>query len=176
MDVIFGMGSAPGGAPSNIRRLAGRSRPKAAQAIRKLTRLAVSASAGLLDGSSPKDSKIEAMIQVSEKVTVLMIARGVAYSTYDIEDVLKAKFLTPLDLFCLDDEVYGNALRTTNKRVQKVYSDETVKHADLINVLFVQFSDLFELNQEMDELDATTLAAPPRPSRHRPCPKPLLGT
>jgi dGTPase len=55
--------------------------------------------------------------------SIMDIADDIAYSTYDLEDNFKAGFLSPLDLFTLEEDVYEAVSGTINQRLAKQYAD-----------------------------------------------------
>ncbi|RVQ66178.1 dGTP triphosphohydrolase [Sinorhizobium medicae] len=82
--------------------------------------------------------------------SIMDIADDIAYSTYDLEDVFKFGFLTPLDLFALDDAIYDSVVQTINKRLKKQYPeyDRIVAVKDVQEVLHEVFKDLFSFGTE----------------------------
>lgn len=81
--------------------------------------------------------------------SIMDIADDIAYSTYDLEDCFKARFLTPLDLFTIDDRVKTNVVNKINARVRKYYGDDALNRPfaaqDLIDRLFLVFEGLFKI-------------------------------
>lgn len=57
--------------------------------------------------------------------SIMDIADDIAYSTYDLEDNLKAGFLTPAGLLSLDEEVYDAVISTINNRIKKQYPEQS---------------------------------------------------
>jgi dGTPase len=51
--------------------------------------------------------------------TIMDIADDIAYSTYDLEDSFKARFLSPLDLIVTDGKLFDAVLAATNKALRK---------------------------------------------------------
>ncbi|RWO66389.1 MAG: dNTP triphosphohydrolase [Mesorhizobium sp.] len=88
--------------------------------------------------------------------SIMDIADDIAYSTYDLEDNLKAGFLTPMGLFALDDDIYVGVAKTIKDRAAKQYPefDNGVIDADLVRqTLYFVFKEmLFGVD---DELKAT---------------------
>ena len=81
--------------------------------------------------------------------SIMDIADDIAYSTYDLEDCFKAKFLTPLDLFTIDDAIKANVVEKINTRVKKYYGGGALNRPfaveDLIDRLFLVFEGLFRI-------------------------------
>lgn len=77
--------------------------------------------------------------------SIMDIADDIAYSTYDMEDVFKSGFLSPLNLFALDPQIYENVVATINKRLKRQYPEATMTIAvtDVHEILHDVFSDLF---------------------------------
>lgn len=51
--------------------------------------------------------------------TIMDVADDIAYSTYDLEDSMKAGFRTPLDLLGATDDVMDRVLKSTNKNLRE---------------------------------------------------------
>ncbi|WP_082583462.1 dGTP triphosphohydrolase [Mesorhizobium sp. Root695] len=82
--------------------------------------------------------------------SIIDIADDIAYSTYDLEDVFKSGFLSPLDLFALEPAIYEKVVSTINKRLGKQYSDVVTRISvkDVHEILHDVFSDLFTFGTE----------------------------
>lgn len=82
--------------------------------------------------------------------SIMDIADDIAYSTYDLEDIFKSGFHTPLDLFALPEKVYLSVAATINKRLKKQYPDEgrEITVNDIHEVLFDVFNDMFSIGRE----------------------------
>lgn len=82
--------------------------------------------------------------------SIMDIADDIVYSTYDLEDVFKSGFLSPLDLFALDSTIYDNVVSTINSRLAKQYPDVSTRIAvkDVHEILHDVFSDLFTFGTE----------------------------
>ncbi|WP_449301126.1 dGTP triphosphohydrolase [Prosthecodimorpha staleyi] len=83
--------------------------------------------------------------------SIMDIADDIAYSTYDLEDNLKAGFLTPLGLFCLDEDIYSFVSETINGRLAKQYTDVDYKMTPeaVKEVLFkIFYENLFEITDD----------------------------
>lgn len=90
--------------------------------------------------------------------SIMDIADDIAYSTYDLEDNLKARFVTPMGLFALDKELYEAVAKTIRARIRKQYK-ERAEFADKVDgglvekILFTVFKDiLFGAGDEVREL------------------------
>lgn len=55
--------------------------------------------------------------------SIMDIADDIAYSTYDLEDALKAKFLTPSSILSVSDEVISAVCETITRRAREKYQD-----------------------------------------------------
>lgn len=88
--------------------------------------------------------------------SIMDIADDIAYSTYDLEDNFKAGFLSPLDLFVQDEEIYVSVAETINKRLAKQYFDlraEPVDEFKVRNILFEIFEQwIFKFDKEDQDL------------------------
>ncbi|MEI5680641.1 MULTISPECIES: dGTP triphosphohydrolase [unclassified Mesorhizobium] len=86
--------------------------------------------------------------------SIMDIADDIAYSTYDLEDVFKSGFLSPLDLFSLDSAIYDKVVSTINKRLGKQYPDVSTRISakDVHEILHDVFSDLFTFGTEQIQI------------------------
>lgn len=82
--------------------------------------------------------------------SIMDIADDIAYSTYDLEDIFKSGFHNPLDLFALNDQVYGDVANTINKRMKVQYpeANRIVTVKDVQEILFDVFRDIFSFGTE----------------------------
>lgn len=71
----------------------------------------------------------------SIECSIMDIADDIAYSTYDLEDNLKAGFLTPMGLLSLDDDIYKSVAETIKKRALKQYPE----HVDFVEEIDIDF-------------------------------------
>ena len=69
------------------------------------------------------------------------IADDIAYSTYDLEDNIKAGFLTPISLFSLDDKIHDAVAAKISERIKDQYPDHAT---DVIDRTFVKL-ELFRI-------------------------------
>jgi len=81
--------------------------------------------------------------------SIMDIADDIAYSTYDLEDVFKAGFLTPMRLFALDEDIYERVAQTITERLVDAYSPEEIEELGfdvtpeiVKQVLFQVFKDM----------------------------------
>lgn len=51
--------------------------------------------------------------------SIMDVADDIAYSTYDLEDCLKAGFLTPADIFAANDSLFNEVAKKANKALKK---------------------------------------------------------
>lgn len=81
--------------------------------------------------------------------TIMDIADDIAYSTYDLEDVIKSGFLGQLGFFGLDSRVYDAVVSTVNYRLSQQYSDQptTIDAVELQEILHFIFVELFEFGE-----------------------------
>jgi dGTPase len=91
--------------------------------------------------------------------SIMDIADDIAYSTYDAEDIFKAGFLTPMELFALDDEIYDSVAETISSRAQDQYPAEMAElgipiDADIVRqILFSVFQEiLFGVGDDLRKL------------------------
>src|SRR5262249_49466178 len=72
-------------------------------------------------GNSAYDGELKTV-----ECSIMDIADDIAYSTYDLEDCFKAKFLTPLDLFTVDDRIKERVVRKINERIERYYGSNVL--------------------------------------------------
>jgi dGTPase len=105
---------------------------------------------GLVKGYYADDAEVVARVKIAVapglepsrkfktlECSIMDIADDIAYSTYDLEDSLKAGFLTPVEILSSDDELLA--------RVAKKVSDATereVTTTDILDVLWEIFDDI----------------------------------
>lgn len=77
--------------------------------------------------------------------TIMDVADDIAYSTYDLEDSLKAGFLTPADILSSDEDLLW---RVANK-VEKA-TNEKFEAGDVLAVFLELFSGIAEGSDEVD--------------------------
>jgi dGTPase len=77
--------------------------------------------------------------------TIMDVADDIAYSTYDLEDSMKAGFRTPLDLLGASDDVMERVLKSTNKNLQEEGFART-EFQEVTDVLteLVEYSGLYD--------------------------------
>lgn len=74
---------------------------------------------------------------------IMDIADDIAYSTYDLEDGLKAGFYHPIDFLNLKEEIYANVASKVSKAIGKVFTSTNV-----IETIKNIFSPLFSIEFE----------------------------
>lgn len=79
---------------------------------------------------------------------IMDIADDIAYSTYDLEDSFKARFLTPLSMFGANPKLINEVAKRVQKSLGEPYSPQR-----LLKCLFGVFKDLFEFGNELDGVD-----------------------
>ncbi len=84
--------------------------------------------------------------------SIMDISDDIAYSTYDLEDCFKAKFLTPLDLFTLDEEIVARVTKKIQLRIERYYglpsSASGFDHEHVVGHLYAVFADMFEISED----------------------------
>lgn len=90
----------------------------------------------------------------SVECSIMDIADDIAYSTYDLEDVFKSRFLSPLDLFSLEPSIYEKVVETVNERISVQYpaSARKISVKDVHEILHDVFSALFTFGTEQLEI------------------------
>lgn len=83
---------------------------------------------------------------------IMDIADDIAYSTYDLEDCLKANFLNLLDLLGADDNMLKEVLSRVNRNMEKVGFKGNYKIADLRKMIFEIVSDDFFVDIDIKEV------------------------
>lgn len=86
---------------------------------------------------------------------IMDIADDIAYSTYDLEDGMKAGFITPLDLIYPSPELLRKVVEKVNKNLKKENIDKVLTNLDVIEKVR---ADLFnfgesELTQDYSDKD-----------------------
>lgn len=77
--------------------------------------------------------------------TIMDVADDIAYSTYDLEDSLKAGFRTPLDLLGATDDVMDRVLKSTNKNLKdEGFARTSFKEATDVLTELVGYSGLYD--------------------------------
>lgn len=69
---------------------------------------------------------------------IMDIADDIAYSTYDLEDSLKAGFLTPADILASDEAL----LSRVAEKVARATGDDHFSSADVLSIFWDMFADL----------------------------------
>jgi dGTPase len=86
--------------------------------------------------------------------SIMDISDDIAYSTYDLEDCFKAKFLTPLDLFTLDNEINLRVVQKVRQRIKRYYGEVDGADFELENLvghLYSVFAGMFEIGEEEEK-------------------------
>lgn len=73
---------------------------------------------------------------------IMDIADDIAYSVYDLEDSLKAGFLTPASILATDEELLGRVAKTVTEQLGDKFSD-TITARDVHTRLVALFGDIF---------------------------------
>ncbi len=88
--------------------------------------------------------------------SIMDIADDIAYSTYDLEDALKAGFISILEIISADDEFKKEICRKVKVRLDKFYRDKSESERTFsIDELNTSILDIFD---KVFELDERTLA------------------
>ena len=72
--------------------------------------------------------------------SIMDIADDIAYSTYDLEDIFKAGFLTPYDIISADDNVY----KQISAKINKEYPELRTSYVKCRDQMLGIFSDVFD--------------------------------
>lgn len=70
---------------------------------------------------------------------IMDIADDIAYSTYDLEDALKAGFIKPLDMLAVDDLVAAEIAKKVSKSLDIEFKDKDVK-----DTIYSYYADIYE--------------------------------
>ncbi len=81
---------------------------------------------------------------------IMDIADDIAYSVYDLEDSLKAGFLTPASILASDDKLLDKVVKKVNKALEK--TGEQVSREDIIDTFVGAFEDLIPGKGDTDPL------------------------
>jgi len=76
------------------------------------------------------------------------IADDITYSTYDLEDSIKATFLSPVTMMSMSDEFKQKICDETNRKLEKQYADvnaQTLTVEEINNVIADMFVDVFDV-------------------------------
>lgn len=79
---------------------------------------------------------------------IMDIADDIAYSTFDLEDSLKAGFLSPADIFSSSDRLLGDVASKVSDEMKR-----TVKAAEVLTVFADIFQPMGGVSKEKDELE-----------------------
>lgn len=82
---------------------------------------------------------------------IMDIADDIAYSTYDIEDAIKAGFITPIGMLSMGDQFKEGLVSEVEGKCKSVYSDKADSETnftidDLNNILFETFRTIFDFD------------------------------
>ncbi|MBV1889151.1 MAG: dNTP triphosphohydrolase [Proteobacteria bacterium] len=84
---------------------------------------------------------------------IMDVADDIAYSTYDLEDALKAGFLTPLNILSLPDHIYTEIVSEINVKLDEEYKDIKDEYTngelefnnkDLVGIINTIFGEIFD--------------------------------
>lgn len=75
---------------------------------------------------------------------IMDIADDIAYSTYDLEDSLKATFLSPLDLLGADEHILKEVARRVSKNMKKEGFQDHYDSLKIREIMFGLFVNVFE--------------------------------
>ena len=103
---------------------------------------------------------------------IMDIADDIAYSVYDLEDSLKAGFLTPASILATDDDLLGLVAETVTKQLKDDLG-ESVLARDVLATFVAIFGDIFAFNEgegsrhesEQQQADISNFIAAMRASR-----------
>jgi dGTPase len=78
--------------------------------------------------------------------SIMDLADDIAYSTYDLEDAFKARFLTPLSMLAADDRILDDIAATVSQRLREHYpwlqpEEQSFSARDATRILLDVFSD-----------------------------------
>lgn len=82
--------------------------------------------------------------------SIMDVADDIAYSTYDLEDAMKAGFLNPLSMLACDDELAERVAQTVSARIKRYYPGQSPDFdgTDVKASLFVQFARMYDGSRE----------------------------
>lgn len=89
------------------------------------------------DKTLPSDAKFKTV-----ECAIMDIADDIAYSVYDLEDSLKAGFLTPASILATDDELLQRVAETVNGQLKGEY-EKNISANEVLGTLVSIFGDIF---------------------------------
>lgn len=96
----------------------------------------------------PLDRKIKTI-----ECSIMDLADDIAYSTYDLEDAFKARFLSPLSMWTAEGEIIENVAKKVKERLDEFYPElsehqRRFTETEVYNVLLNLVADAFSANAE----------------------------
>ncbi|UDF29738.1 UNVERIFIED_ORG: dNTP triphosphohydrolase [Roseateles sp. XES5] len=79
---------------------------------------------------------------------IMDVADDIAYSVYDLEDSLKAGFLTPASIFASDDKLLDKVVEKVNKALEK--TGEKVAREEIIDTFVSCFEEIIPTKRDKD--------------------------
>lgn len=89
----------------------------------------------VLDGYELRDGTVFKTVECG----IMDLADDIAYSTYDLEDALKAGILNPLDILSTPEEIVAVVAKKTSSRVGEIYGQARVDAKDVRDQLHITF-------------------------------------
>jgi len=86
---------------------------------------------------------------------IMDLADDIAYSTYDLEDALKAGFLTPLDIISASEQLLERIAKKVSKEIKRPFDSK-----DVMSVLLDIFEECFDLESLDIKLEDLDLRSP----------------
>ena len=82
---------------------------------------------------------------------IMDVADDIAYSTYDLEDSLKAGFISPLKILAFENEFKERIVKYVNEQIEKAYKerDQWITVADFDNIVVTTFEKIFTVSDEL---------------------------